>query len=150
MIKTNPQPELEVYLRASTPRPARERQREVIDRVERLAEEGKIADASIRRWDDRIVISDDDPKYIDAQALEVFDAFQSRAREIGHTLEPFFQNHERTGEREVIFPVICIAVRVDGELRRVFPCMDREGPNSVWDCLIALEADDETVAELVE
>ncbi|MEM4782642.1 MAG: hypothetical protein QXG03_13915 [Halalkalicoccus sp.] len=134
----NTAPELTVYLRSSAPFPARDRQEEVIERAERLATEGRIGDVSVRHWNDRVVASDEVGA---TDAVETFEAFKSRAEEIGHTIEPFFQEHDRGGVREIVFPIICIAVYVDEELRRVFPCRDDREAYSVWDCLTALETD---------
>ncbi len=143
MTETNIQPNLDVYLRASAPRPARERQWVVIERAERLAAEGRVGDVTVRQWDDRIVIPDDRPESADTPAIEAFETFKFRAEEIDHVIEPFFQEYERAGEREIVFPVICIAVYANEELRRIFPCIDANGANSVWDCLAALENDSE-------
>lgn len=138
MIDSNTQPTLVVYLRASAPLPARERQEEVLERAERLERQGRIADLDVRHWDDRIVLRNGGD-----ETVETFEAFKQRAAEIGHTIEPFFQEHERADAREIVFPIICIAVHVEEELRRVFPCRDEEGAYSVWDCLTALETDGE-------
>lgn len=146
MTETETRPELAIYLRASTPRPAREQQWEVIEQAERLAAEGRVADMTIRHWDDRVTVFDDSSEHTDTrttEALEAFEAFKSRAEEVDHVIEPFFQEHERAGEREIVFPVICIAVYANEKLRRVFPCIDEGGINSVWDCLAALEIDGE-------
>lgn len=143
-------PELIVYLRASTPAVARERQREVIERAERLADTDRIGDVTVRRWDDRVIVPDgSDPDAIDAEvdahAVEAFESFKRRTDETGHSVEPFFQEHDRGDERLIVFPVICIAIHVDDDLRWVFPCADddRTSVYSVWDCLTALETDGE-------
>lgn len=128
-------PALTVYLRASAPFPARDRQTEVIERAERLANEGRIERLRVRHWDDRVVAE------TGADAVETFERFKSRAAATGHTIEPFFQEHERANAREIVFPIICIAVHTGEELRRVFPCRDEETAYSVWDCLTALETD---------
>lgn len=138
MIESNIQPALVVYLRASASLPARERQEEVIERAERLEREGRIADLRVRHWDDRVVVRNGSD-----ETVETFEAFKTRAAEIGHTIEPFFQEHERAEAHEIVFPIICIAVHVEEELSRVFPCRDEEGAYSVWDCLTALETDGE-------
>lgn len=137
MSQSNTRPELTVYLRSSTPFPARERQEEVIERAERLADNGLIDDLRVRRWEDRVTVRNGD----EAEAVTTFEAFKTRAGEIGHSIEPFFQEHERGETREIVFPVICVAVHVGEELQRVFPCRDDGGAYSVWDCLTALETD---------
>lgn len=136
MTEANTSPELVVYLRSSTPLPARDRQREVIARAEQLERDGRIERVSVRRWEDRVVVGNDSN-----ETVETFEAFKSRVEETGHSIEPFFQEHERAGTREIVFPMICIAVHVEEELRRVFPCRDDQGAYSVWDCLTALETD---------
>ncbi|MFC6905644.1 HTH domain-containing protein [Halalkalicoccus tibetensis] len=137
MSQPNTRPELTVYLRSSTPFPARERQEEVIERAERLADDELIADLRVRHWEARVAVRNGD----DAEAVATFEALKERAGEMGHSIEPFFQEHERGEIREIVFPVICIAVHVEEELRRVFPCRDEEDAYSVWDCLTALETD---------
>lgn len=129
-------PELTVYLRSSTPLPARDRQREVIARAEQLEQEGRIESVRVRRWEDRIVVSNGAD-----ETVETFEAFKIRAEESGHSIEPFFQEHERAGTREIVFPIICIAVHVGEDLQRIFPCRDENAAYSVWDCLTALETD---------
>lgn len=135
--RSSTRPELTVYLRSSTPFPARERQEEVVERAERLADDELIADLRVRRWEDRVTVRNGD----EVDAVATFEAFKDRAEAVGRSIEPFFQEHERGEAREVVFPVICIAVHVEEELRRVFPCRDEEGAYSVWDCLTALETD---------
>lgn len=144
MTEKGTNPELTVYLRASTPLPARDRQREVIARAEQLADQGRVERVRVRRWEDRIVVGNgtDEP-------VEMFETFRSRAAEIGHSLEPFFQEHKRAGTREIVFPIICIAVHVDQDLKRVFPCRDDNTAYSVWDCLTALETDGK-IADLAD
>ena len=140
MTEETTNPELTVYLRSSTPLPARDRQREVVTRAEQLARDGRIESVRVRRWEDRIVVSNGAD-----ETVETFKAFKSRAAEIGHSIEPFFQEHERAETREIVFPIICIAVHIDEELRRVFPCRDENEAYSVWDCLTALETDGKIV-----
>lgn len=147
MTEHTGRPELTVYLRASTPSAARERQREVVERAERLAETDRIEDVTVRRWDDRVTVSNG-PETPAAHAVEAFESFKRYTEETGRSVEPFFQEHERTDGRLIVFPVICIAVHVDDELRGVFPCADddRSAIYSVWDYLTALETDGEVVA----
>ena len=147
MTEEAERPELTVYLRASTPWVARERQREVVERAERLVETDRIGDVTVRRWDDRVVVSNG-PDAVDAHAVEAFESFKRHAEEQNHSIEPFFQEHERTDGRLIVFPMICIAVHADDDLRGVFPCADddRSTVYSVWDCLTALETDGEVVA----
>ncbi|ADJ13784.1 HTH domain-containing protein [Halalkalicoccus jeotgali] len=140
MTTSNASHRIVVYLRASASLPARERQREVIERVERLERQGRIAGLRVRHWDDRVVVENGADG-----TVETFEAFKARAAEIGHTIEPFFQEHERADAREIVFPIICIAVHSGDELVRVFPCRDETAAYSVWDCLTALETDGELV-----
>lgn len=143
MSENSTLPVLDVYLRASAPLPARDRQEEVIERAEQLEAEGRIEELRVHRWDDRVVVRNGH------DAVETFETFKTRATEIGHTIEPFFREHERADAREIVFPIICIAVRVEEELKRVFPCRDEVKAYSVWDCLTALETDGE-LADLAE
>lgn len=146
MTEHTDRPELTVYLRASPPSVARERQREVVERAERLVETDRVEDVTVRRWDDRVVVSDG-PDTVDGHAIEAFESFKRYAEEVGRSVEPFFQEHERANGRLIVFPVICIAIHVDDELRAVFPSADadRSDVYSVWDCLTALETDGEAV-----
>lgn len=146
MTEHTDRPELTVYLRASAPSVARDRQREVVERAERLVETDRIEDVTVRRWDDRVVVSNG-PDTADTRAVEAFESFKRHTEKSGRSIEPFFQEHERSDGRLIVFPMICIAVRVDGDLRAVFPCADadRSTVYSVWDCLTALETDGEVV-----
>jgi hypothetical protein len=136
MTEETTNPELTVYLRSSTPLPARDRQREVVVRAEQLEQEGRIESVRVRQWEDRIVVENGDE-----ETVQTFETFKSRAAESGHSIEPFFQEHERAGTREIVVPIICLAVHVGEDLKRVFPCRDENAAYSVWDCLTALETD---------
>ena len=142
MTDDTDRPELTVYLRASAPSVARDRQREVIERAERLVETDRIEDVTVRRWDDRVFVSEGHP-VTEHHAVEAFETFKEHAEEFDRSVKPFFQEHERDDGRLIVFPVICVAVHVDDELRGVFPSADEDRSNvySVWDCLTALETD---------
>lgn len=140
--------ELVVYLRESVRSAAAKRQQAVLDRLDALADAGVVEDVTVRRWPKRVSES--------SEVLETVRELREAAEERGFRLEPFFQERERapgvfTGRtetvREVVLPVVCVALYRDGDLRRVYPCADDEACYSVDDGLDMLEGAVETVTD---
>lgn len=132
--------ELVVYLRESASSAATERQQAVLDRLDALADAGTVEDVTVRRWPKRVSER--------SEVLETVRELREAAEERGFRLEPFFEERERVpgffterGDpvREVVLPVVCIALYRDGEVRGVYPCADDETYYSVDDGLDALE-----------
>jgi hypothetical protein len=134
----------ELYLRNDT-YGTFEVQREIADRVERLAADGPLGAATVGDCWQSIHASIEDCR---DEALETFDVFGQWAERNGFTLEPAFQRRTRSflgTDREqevVVFPVVSFALYEDDALQAVFPCSDADGArhHSVGDCLDAFES----------
>ena len=131
--------ELTVYLRSSAPDVARERQRAVLDLVDCLESAAVVDDVPVVRWPKRVrAPANSDPAA--AAAVACYDEFVER---VGvRALEPFFEERPATGrvDRVIVFPVICIAVRDEGELTGLYPHWNDGVHHSIEDCLAALSA----------
>lgn len=138
-----------LYLRASPATPARERQRTVRARFERLADDGRVGDATVERWSRAVPLADSPP----APDHE----FRAWAEETGVSLSPFFDVREEytlatdsLGVREVLVrPVMCLTVRVGGDLRAVYPHDDGDRVLSLTDGLDALDSEATSAASVV-
>lgn len=133
--------ELEVCVRASAPGPARRRQRELIDRARRLEAEGCVDGVEVRTWNRQVSViegSGDAPP----AAVRTYERLSEFARRRGLSLSPAFEDRHENGTRRVVLPLVCLAVKRDGELVAVFPCSDEGEHHSVADGFAAVEADD--------
>lgn len=132
-------PQVEAFLRSSVPAVARERQEALLDRLDRLAAEGRI-EYDVHTWEKRVPLDDDS-----ALARERYDEFAAWARECDARLRPFFDTRECyswTDGREyeaLVTPVACLAVYWEGDLRGVYPHADGDRARSIDDCLSSLE-----------
>jgi hypothetical protein len=129
-----------LYLRAGAPTAARDRQTDARARVEALADAGVLPDPTVSEWPSRAVVPSDGPA--DA-AVETYDEFAAAvATRPGVHLDPFFEDRPGVGrsDRVVVLPVVCIAVRRDGELTGLYPCWNEGTHDAVEDGLAALES----------
>lgn len=128
---------------------AREKRDEVVDRLDALWDDGKIAD-----YDTQTVPSRTKPGQLhtDAQLEEAFRAYNGWAARHDLTLDPFFRTEK--GGDEYVFPDVFLVVRSQrgrlyslptsdrdtSGLVGVFPCADGATQYSVADYLSAVEA----------
>jgi len=148
---------LSLRLRSGPSAVAERRQRRIVERVETIADEtdeGDVATLRTGRWSDRVRVPAAEGS-ADVEAVALYEELRAAVDEAGGRLHPFFQEHEtldrsldavdRTdgaddGERDVVFPVICLTIRRSGRLTGVYPCWIDGEHHSVEDGLTRLEA----------
>jgi len=135
---------VELYVRSLAPTGAYERQMEVLDRLECLAERGRVESVSSAVWGNRICPRTDLCDETGHSILEDIDRLRAWAADHDASLDPFFEEREVNSLVErahtvIVPPVLCLAVH-DGEgLRGVFPCAKDGETYTVADGLDALE-----------
>ena len=128
--------ELTVYLRESPPSYVHDRQNAVLEVLGALESAGIVRDVPVVRWPEQVR----DDAGAETPALDTYGAFRdSVGRE---SLEPFFEEKPAAGPdgRVVVLPVICVALRDDGELTGLYPRWENGTHHSIEDCLNALTA----------
>ncbi len=137
------------HLRVSPTGAAARRQQAVLDRLRALESTGSIEDLTIERWGARVNVPVSAADRDDAVAL--YEEFERAADRTGIQLEPFFEARKAVGgllssgpptERIIVFPVVSITIRREGELTGLYPCWNGGVHESVEDCLGALATDD--------
>jgi hypothetical protein len=124
---------------------ANDRQHEVVTRLSALAADGRIDDYDVSVWSDRVRLDvDRGPPVVD-----LYRSFERWADAEGVDIGPFFDVRERESfldgtARELVLPVMCLAVRTEEGLETVAPNVRDGEATSVVDCLDRLEARDAT------
>jgi hypothetical protein len=132
---------VELFVRSLAPTGAHPQQEHVIDRIEKLQQEGRIASSSLTVWGNGIA-----PESMLARTetghaiLETVEEFTNWAARNNLSFPSAFGEREITSlvdERETVipFPAMCLATREDGELRCVAPCAGEALLHSIHDCL---------------
>jgi hypothetical protein len=126
-----------VYLRGTAPTVARERQEATVARLEALEELGLLPELTVEQWPSRSNVPSDGPA---DPVVDTYDEFAAAAGEGVH-LDPFFDDRPGIGRssRVVVFPVIAVAVRREGELTGLYPCWKDGHHHSVEEALDGLE-----------
>jgi len=142
--------ELDVYMRAFAPDAAQRRQEAMLERMRELRDRGMIEEVSVTRWSNQVSVSPEHDREPPV-GVEAYRELDQTTDGTELSIEPFFR--ERSGHREnrtvLSLPVLCVAIRRDGQITGVYPCSAPDGSYSVTDCLDALAAgeDVENVAE---
>ena len=116
--------------------------------LRRLERDGTVDDVRVRVWPSEVVVS---PLTEETLAVRRYRTFREWAAQWAVRVEPPFRRETRrsefTGEtREVLrTPALCVAVRVNGRLREVFPHRSQGTTYSVGDAVDALERGAPTV-----
>ncbi|RXK51615.1 HTH domain-containing protein [Halorientalis pallida] len=137
---------LELYVRTLSPPGARTRQEQVIKRLQRLEDEGHIADFYVKVWGRQIdpttkAAETDQGEFILNRIAE----FKQWALANNTTLESFYQTHEQsssiTGQDHttMVLPKMGLAEYRGGELAQVAPCTDGDDVHTVVNHLDDLE-----------
>lgn len=141
-ISTTQPPRVRLYVRGDM-FGANDQQREVVQRLSDLAEDGRIDDYEVHIWEGRVSLSDERR----SPAVAEYERFAEWADDADLDIDPFFDVRERDSfidglARELILPVMCLAVEAEEELLTVAPNVDPESDEtrSVYDCLDALDA----------
>jgi hypothetical protein len=119
---------------------ANDQQNAVVTTLSTLVDAGRIADYEVSVWSDRVRLDDDELP----PAADRYHAFEAWAESEGVDIDPFFTVRERESfvdgtARELVLPVMCLAVRTDDGLEAVAPHVRDGETTSVRDCLKALE-----------
>lgn len=127
-----------VYLRGSAPTVAHERQEVTLARLKALEELELLPDLTVEQWPTRSNVPSGGPA---DPVVDTYDEFKTAAGEGVH-LDPFFDDRPGIGRssRVIVFPVIAIAVRREGELTGLYPCWKDGHHHSVEEALDALES----------
>jgi hypothetical protein len=136
-------------MRRFAPDAAQQRQEDVLERLEGLAEVGRVADVSREWWSTRVCTPEADGA-ASASCPAIVDELLAAAEGTGISLQPAFRHatgHETTASDVMYLPVIALVVRHDDEIVGIYPACDGETHHSVADALDRLEAG-EDVANL--
>jgi len=137
---------LELYVRTLSPSGARARQEAVLERLQRLEDEGHIDDFYVKVWGKQIdpttrAAETDQGQFILNRIAE----FKQWALAENTTLESFYQTHEQsssiTGEdhTKIVLPKLGLAEYHGSELAQVAPCTTGDDVYSITDHLDELE-----------
>jgi hypothetical protein len=119
---------------------ANDQQNAVVDRLRELEAENRIEEYEVRVWNSRVQLGDDETH----RTVEQYREFASWAETGDVDIDPFFTVRERDSfvdgtARELILPVMCLAIRGDDGLETVAPNSRDGETTTVQDCLDALE-----------
>jgi hypothetical protein len=116
---------------------------DTIETLREYAEQKMVDEFDIEPWPDEVDLGAE----TDGESVrEYYDQFQRWADREGTSLEPGFLHRERTTlvsdspDRVLTPPVVCLAIRVDGELVRVAPHSTGTTAYTVEDALADIEA----------
>jgi len=115
---------------------------DLLDRLTELRSVGTIAEFTVSRWPDDLVVSGADDRH---EAVDRFETFREWADRRGLSLAPAFETRTVSplaGSRRTVLtvPVAAMAVYGDGDLTGVFPCTDGDRTWTAADYLDAHEA----------
>lgn len=137
------------HLRASPTGAAARRQQSVLQTLRTLESEGVVPDLAVERWGSRVNVPTD-ANADDTGAVALYEEFETVAEREDLQLEPFFEVRQAVGgllssgpptERIIVFPVVSITVRREGDLTGLYPCWSDGDHQSVEDALEALESE---------
>lgn len=147
----------ELYVRSLLPEGSRDQWYAVYDRVDALADGGRIRDCSVQVWGKQAPATRADAR-TDAgvYALDRVSAFREWARKNGRSVDVAFEKRtvdsELTGDhyRSVVFPTLLLAEYRDGKLACVTPHADDGSVTTVQERLAAIENGTATEFEPVD
>ncbi|WP_299333112.1 HTH domain-containing protein [Haloplanus sp.] len=121
MTRHKPHVAIDCYVRASA---ALDQVDDLLEAVHEYADAGLVDGYSIDIWPDRIRLGDTEGS---AAVIDDYERFRAWADNDGVSLEPAFEHRTRTTmagddpDAFLVLPVVCLAVRVDGDLVTVAP-----------------------------
>lgn len=152
---TGGQPTVELFVRSLQPAAGAGRQDRIVERLDRLAAEGVIADYEVTVWGRQASRASPLAETEAGRAvIEQIDAIENWAADAGVGVDSVFESrvveNELAGQSYVttVLPQLLLAERVDGDLRFVTPHEREEGVCTVADRLARLEARADVSAEL--
>lgn len=141
-MRPNPRPIRAVLrLRTLAPHGINETQTEVIDRLQRLEADGRIAGFDVDVWGASMGIArsaDRNP----SDVHEVVTEFERWADDQDCTLRPAFERRSARvpEETRVVLPLLCLAVYEAEAVRAVYPHVNGEEVHTIHDGVDALES----------
>lgn len=136
------------YARSFTPAGVADRQHAILERLQQLHEQGPIDACEHDVWGTCVDIAETRPGAFGNDAIETVARFREWADRNEVSLSPCFEERTHrskiTGEhsRELVFPVMCLAVYQDDELVGVYPHVDDEGVVTIDEFLESLASND--------
>jgi hypothetical protein len=115
----------------------------IIELLHEYDEKGFIDELEVKLWPEKICLTSDTGE---SSVLDHYDRFQTWADDSGVSLEPAFIRRERTplvsddSDTVLVLPVLCLAIRVDGELVCVAPHSTETTAYTVKDALADIES----------
>lgn len=121
--------DVSLYLRASPTTVGKRRQERIEERLQSLADEGRVDSLSVEHWPGQVTVGDEEPPIV----LR-YEELAAAADEAGARLAPFFDDRESvTGlvqgpseDRIITLPVVAIVIEQEGRVVGLYPC-HREG-----------------------
>lgn len=137
--------EFTLYMRPGASTVTKERQNRIRERFELC--ESELGSLSVEQWTKEVTVTDEGDS-TDQTAVDLFDECQAAVDDAGGRLQPFFEENTpvsgflsgASSDRVLVFPVLGVTVRRDGDLVGLFPCWIDGVHYSVGDCLDMIEA----------
>ncbi|ACV47371.1 conserved hypothetical protein [Halomicrobium mukohataei DSM 12286] len=129
-------------MRRFAPDAAQQRQRDVLERVEKLAEEGLVEEVTHEWWSTRVCTPGTDDSEGSSCPMIVEELLDA-ADGTSISLQPAFRRatgHETADSDVLYLPVICLVVREDGEVAGIYPACDGQTHHRVEDALDRIES----------
>lgn len=138
------QVEVELCMRTFVPDKIQDRQREILQRARALEEDDRIQEVTLTWWARKVCApSDGGTDELDSRCPEVVSEILALQDTDDLTLEPYIEKHEpgTDASSPVLFlPVITLLLRIDGEIKGMYPVTVRGRKYTIEDGLRALEA----------
>lgn len=150
-VGVNPEFSVELFVRSLGPQGAHGRQQALIERLERLQQDGHVESMNCTVWGDQIYPETAHRVTEGRKALEDINRLQEWAASHDVSLTPFFEERVVRSMCEesytvIVPPVSCLAISRDEGLWAVFPCLKDDQPFSAMEGLDML--DRSTIPEL--
>jgi hypothetical protein len=140
---------VELHVRSLAPQGGRDQQESAIERLDRLATDGRIDEFSVDVWGQQVSLSTASARTDAGRAvLDRVEAFREWADETGRSVESFFETRrvasEITDQQYVslVLPTLTLAEYRDGDLSFVAPCSDGGTVTTVTDRIDGYESGD--------
>jgi hypothetical protein len=139
MTETELVPVVEEWIRDSDSSVVNERQRDVWRQLRRFEDTGQVASVEVNVWGECVQWlrdTEDRTDRVPSTGIRTtYRRFEEWATAAGYDLEPGFDRSTRTSlvspesHEVIVFPLLCLAVYVEGDVHAVFPCLTE---SRVW------------------
>lgn len=143
-VGANPEFSVELFVRSLAPQGAHGRQQALIERLERLQQDGHIKSMNCTVWGDQICPETAQRVTDGRKALQAINRLQEWAAKHNVSLRPFFEERVVRSMCEesytvIVPPVSCLAISRGEDLWAVFPCLKDDQPLSAMEGLDILD-----------